>query len=269
MNWRVSTLALTMFGLLIAWTWATSRDGVCSAAVFLNGLKELDPLNCAEFWLNRYQTLIGAVVAVGAAGFAYHGAILQASKAAEQVKIATSQAVFGYIDAIFKREKSIYGLYISIHEFHKSVVGLTTEVRNLQDSIEIIKTINTAEINDFISANNVNTDKFDRLNEFYRISNTNILKVIQDTLITSNITAVLNPYLAICTNRVNESLNAMQKIPNWLQDVRRGTVRATNYDLIVPLANENALLMLALEQESRRLEVLARKAIERSEKFDF
>ena len=73
MNWRFSTFLLFLFSLLFGFTWATSQDGLCHSKFVLDVLAQKNKdgaLNCFDFWLNRYQTLIAAFITLVTAGIA-------------------------------------------------------------------------------------------------------------------------------------------------------------------------------------------------------
>jgi hypothetical protein len=100
MEWRVSVFILALFAFAFGLTWATSDVGLCAAGSVYEALKTSGGPNCAEFWLNRYQALIGAAVTFGAAVIAYVAVQQQVRVARRQLDAAT-----GNVDPQFLLEK--------------------------------------------------------------------------------------------------------------------------------------------------------------------
>lgn len=73
-------------------------------------------LACTEFWLNRYQTLIGALVAIGAAIVAYNGVKLQIASAEKQVRISNRQSSISLLEIMNERSGDVRAM-------HREVVG--------------------------------------------------------------------------------------------------------------------------------------------------
>lgn len=67
-------------------------------------------LACTEFWLNRYQTLIGAVTAVFAAAFAWRGVALQVASSERQVAIGRRQSAIALIDVLNRHTSEVSAL---------------------------------------------------------------------------------------------------------------------------------------------------------------
>lgn len=79
----------------------------CSADL----LKEVSPgkvvFSCAEFWLNRYQSLFGSILAAGVAGATLFWVVRQFDAAIRQTSIASAQALRHRV-ADLKEERNIY-----------------------------------------------------------------------------------------------------------------------------------------------------------------
>lgn len=65
---------------------------------------------CAEYWLNRYQALIGALVAIGAAAFAWRGVVMQVASAEKQVRIGRRQSAIALIEVLNSNFDNVRGL---------------------------------------------------------------------------------------------------------------------------------------------------------------
>jgi hypothetical protein len=128
MDWRFSTFLLFLFALLIGMPWATSDTGLCSSEYVLGVLRDHTKdgaLNCFDFWLNRYQTLIGAVVAVGAAAFAWFGINKQVAVANGQAQIAGRQASIALIEVLNNKA----GYAVSLFNSVEAIVQCDTRLR--------------------------------------------------------------------------------------------------------------------------------------------
>lgn len=65
---------------------------------------------CIEYWLNRYQALIGALVAIGAAAFAWRGVVMQVASAEKQVRIGRRQSAIALIEVLNSNFDNVRGL---------------------------------------------------------------------------------------------------------------------------------------------------------------
>lgn len=99
MDTRTSLFVFGLFALVVWFAWATSSDGICSSEYIQGVLKDHTKdgaLNCFDFWLNRYQTLIGSIVAIGAAWYAGRWVSKQVNLTNEQIKVAKEANVSEY-----------------------------------------------------------------------------------------------------------------------------------------------------------------------------
>lgn len=94
MDWRFSTFLLALFALLIGFSVAPISETMCSSSFVLDVLSQHNKdgaANCFDFWLNRYQGLIGAVISLAAIVAAWIA--VQA-----QIKVANTQAAIAMGD---------------------------------------------------------------------------------------------------------------------------------------------------------------------------
>lgn len=100
-------IGLAMAGAVIAplgiaafdWMSWTCRVPSGEAAKLL----DLTPMGCFEFWINRYQTLLGAGAAIFAAAVAWAGVSGQIEKANEQIFISQQQLAASALDLHVRR----------------------------------------------------------------------------------------------------------------------------------------------------------------------
>lgn len=67
MDTRFSLFLIGLAALLAALTWGTSDAGPCSLPIAVAATTGKEATSCAEFWLNRYQTLLSAALAFATA----------------------------------------------------------------------------------------------------------------------------------------------------------------------------------------------------------
>ncbi|MFC6792738.1 hypothetical protein ACFQE0_26160 [Methylobacterium komagatae] len=92
MDWRFSSFLIFLFALLFAVPWATSDTGLCGIAIAQKAMTGEDATTCFEFWLNRYQTLVGTLIALSAALLALLPARGQLQEMRRQSAISARQS---------------------------------------------------------------------------------------------------------------------------------------------------------------------------------
>jgi hypothetical protein len=110
MEWRFSTFLLVLLALLVGFSIAPINETMCSSEYVLGVLRDHSKdgaLNCFDFWLNRYQTLVGAIVAVGAAAIAWIAVQQQVAVARKQLDLA-----LGYADPEFIVAKDGFDTFV-------------------------------------------------------------------------------------------------------------------------------------------------------------
>jgi hypothetical protein len=87
--------------------WSTVSPGLCESNLFASAVNAGQATWCFEFWLNRYQILLGAVVAVAAAWVAWWIGMRQLRSADEGLTIARRQSAASVLDHLIGRRKLI------------------------------------------------------------------------------------------------------------------------------------------------------------------
>ncbi|MCJ2115943.1 hypothetical protein MKK65_04935 [Methylobacterium sp. J-001] len=99
MDWRFSTFLLMLLAMLIWFSIAPINETMCSSEYVLGVLRDHtkdSALNCFDFWLNRYQTLLSGVLALASAIIA--AILLQRQLTANRMQVA---AAIGDLDPDF------------------------------------------------------------------------------------------------------------------------------------------------------------------------
>lgn len=113
MDWRFSTFLLVLFALLAAFSVAPIEEVMCNSCYVKGVLKETGKdgaLNCFEFWFNRYQTLLGVLVALGAGWLTWQGARGQVAAANQQRSVSLIGIVNDRREAVEEIARAIKGI---------------------------------------------------------------------------------------------------------------------------------------------------------------
>jgi predicted nucleic acid-binding protein len=86
---------------------STLSPSVCDASVFTEALAKREATWCAEFWLNRYQVLLGATFAIAGAWAAWRIGMKQLRTANEGLAIARRQSAASVLDHLIARRELI------------------------------------------------------------------------------------------------------------------------------------------------------------------
>ncbi|MET3483168.1 hypothetical protein [Methylobacterium sp. 1973] len=97
--------------ILLAAALETSMEGVCWDKDTARAAKIDEAAGCFEFWFNRYQTLIGALVTLVAAGIAWIGLKRQLERADEQIDVARRQGLIALLPALDQRAENATRVY--------------------------------------------------------------------------------------------------------------------------------------------------------------
>lgn len=111
----VTLLILAAVGL------ETSMESVCWDPEAVRASKIDEAASCFEFWLFRYQTLIGAVAALIAGVLAWRGAMRQVAKADTQIWFVSKQVAVDRIESINGKLGAIDPLYRTIFRYQVNI----------------------------------------------------------------------------------------------------------------------------------------------------
>lgn len=94
-NWPLALLFVWLFLFLFAVVISQFEPRFCTSSMLEALSKQQDVLlfNCPEFWLNRYQSLLGNMITAGVAGFTLYWLIRQLKAANRQAAVAAAQAL--------------------------------------------------------------------------------------------------------------------------------------------------------------------------------
>ncbi|UYW34296.1 hypothetical protein [Methylorubrum extorquens] len=87
MNWRFSLFLVLLFGLLVAFSLAPWNEFLCKQPLVVDLLKQNNndgAIGCFEFWFNRYQTFLAAIIAFCTALVAFRPAFAQLAELRKQ-----------------------------------------------------------------------------------------------------------------------------------------------------------------------------------------
>lgn len=122
--------------------WFNTEPYACPIPNALLASSQAPQPSCFEFWLNRYQTLIGAAAALFAGILAWRGAMRQVAKADDQVKLLSKQIAVDKLQAIYEKIARIDNVGIILKQFQefsdRSIVimeKMTTEARVVKNLI--------------------------------------------------------------------------------------------------------------------------------------
>lgn len=107
-------------------------ESVCWDKATVEAAKIHEATSCFDFWLNRYQTLIGAIVAVAAAGAAWLAVLKQVDVARQQIKVMT-----GDLDPDFFIRQVIYGKHSTVINTVLTAVNLNRRDLNIR-CVEVV-----------------------------------------------------------------------------------------------------------------------------------
>lgn len=132
MDWRFSAFLVALISILFGFTWATGEAGICDAphvkAVLADHGKD-GALSCFDFWLNRYQTLVGAFTAIGAAWYAGMLVRRQITKSDEQLRLASQQFAAQVIPDFEKRYIELVFIKSEIDTFYNSAAEIRRQIK--------------------------------------------------------------------------------------------------------------------------------------------
>jgi hypothetical protein len=119
-SWRLP-VGFFLGAIVITFAWATAEPGLCELADAI--VKADDPnktvADCIEFWANRYQTLFGVIVAIGASAAAWWGSFGQIKAMKEQLPWLRNQSAVTEADYWARRLAARQQVY--------SLAGILTE----------------------------------------------------------------------------------------------------------------------------------------------
>lgn len=131
MDWRFSTFILFLLAMLIGIPWATSETGICSSKFVLDVLKQETKdgaLNCFEFWFNRYQTLLGAAVALGAAWYAGRWVKRQIEKTDQAMALTRSQIAASILPDLEKKARGIDSILAMLESMEEHASSISRKI---------------------------------------------------------------------------------------------------------------------------------------------
>jgi len=117
----------------------TGMESVCWDEGAAKAAKVNEAAGCFEFWFNRYQTLIGAVAALAAAGVAWIGVRRQIAKADEQISVASRQSAIAILPVLDERTKNAIDIHSCADATLRSGVKLFLAAQDAFEKAEALR----------------------------------------------------------------------------------------------------------------------------------
>lgn len=143
MDLRFVAFVVGMFALLLGWTWATDVGG-CSLPMVRKAtdvINNPEATTCLEFWINRYQTLIGAITSIGAAIYAAYWVSKQIRRTDKQIALTRAQLSGDFTSVLRNRIENakiaIKDIQDHIKEIDRHYTGIRRELNEMSEFIAI------------------------------------------------------------------------------------------------------------------------------------
>ena len=262
MNWRVSVITVVMIALFMVFSLAPINETLCHNDWVVGVLRDKTKdgaAGCTDLWLNRYQTLLGAVVAVGAAMLAY-------GSTRRQVEVATLAATFDLIEILGKRAEVMARLGIGLATLYMLTKNCVTIARSAQHRYQGTNRLPYKRRVAFFEKSPLELPTFEtyRKNVDERIAE--ISALCMNSLLTSDITTQAVEFTQHCHMRAVEASFALSHLRDWIIEASDEDSRPYEPEIIDKFDAKQPLFPL-LAKERQRIDSKRDAAIRRSERL--